>query len=218
MNTIHDMGGMHGFGPVVPEVNEPVFHEEWEGRVFAMTRAMGAARLWTIDNTRSDGESLSPQTYISVKYYERWFLGLTGRMLKHRFVDADEIEAGHKLRDGPQMERLPLSSADFDKQGRPDFSRSESAPPGFKAGDKVRIRNINPTTHTRLPRYTRDKIGVVEANRGCHVFPDSVTIGKGDDPQWLYTVVIPGQELWGAESDSTITVSIEAFEPYLEPA
>jgi nitrile hydratase len=82
----------------------------------------------------------------------------------------------------------------------------------------VRTKNIHPKTHTRLPRYARDKVGVVEALRGCHVFPDTVAIGKGEDPQWLYTVLFDGRELWGESAEASLKVSIEAFEPYLEPA
>jgi nitrile hydratase len=77
---------------------------------------------------------------------------------------------------------------------------------------------MNPRTHTRLPRYARGREGRIEAVRGCHVFPDAVTTGHGEDPQWLYAVVFNGRELWGADADPTLTVSIEAFEPYLEPA
>jgi nitrile hydratase len=84
-------------------------------------------------------------------------------------------------------------------------------------GDRVRTRNINPATHTRLPRYARGKEGMIEAIRGCHVYPDTAAIGAGDQPQWLYTVVFTGPELWGEESDPAIKVSIEAFEPYLLP-
>ena len=87
----------------------------------------------------------------------------------------------------------------------------------FKPGDRVRTRNINPPTHTRLPRYARGRVGAVEAVRGCHVFPDSVATGAGEDPQWLYTVVFDARELWG-DADPTLTVSIDAFEPYLEQA
>ena len=87
-----------------------------------------------------------------------------------------------------------------------------------KAGDRVHTRNLNPTTHTRLPRYARGKFGTVEAVRGCHVYPDAAAIGAGDNPQWLYAVVFPARELWGEAADPAITVSIEAFEPYLEPA
>src|SRR5207253_8781865 len=88
----------------------------------------------------------------------------------------------------------------------------------FKTGGRVRTRNVNPTPHPRLPRYARGKLGTVEAVRGCHVYPDTAAIGAGDNPQWLYAVVFSGRELWGEAADPAITVSIEAFEPYLTPA
>ena len=98
------------------------------------------------------------------------------------------------------------------------FDRPAPSPARFKAGDPVRTKNITPPTPTRLPRYARAKLGTVEAVRGCHVFPDSAALGVGENPQWLYTVVFTGRELWGGEADPAIKVSIEAFEPYLEPA
>ncbi len=216
MNSIHDMGGMHGFGPVVAEANEPVFHEKWEGRVMAMQRSLGVAGLWTIDMSRAAQEALPPQKYLAASYYERWLMGLEKRVLQFDLVSADEIEAGHSLRTGPKLKRT-FKPADADKMNRGSFTRSSSAPAKFAPGDHVRTTNINPVTHTRLPRYARDKTGVVEAVRGCHVFPDKVAIGEGEDPQWLYTVVFSGRELWGEASDPSISVSIEAFEPYLRP-
>ena len=103
---------------------------------------------------------------------------------------------------------------------RGNFERADLGirAPKFKPGDRVRTKNINPATHTRLPRYARDKEGVVEAIRGCHVYPDTAAIGQGDQPQWLYTVVFTGKELWGDAADPQVKVSIEAFEPYLLPA
>jgi hypothetical protein len=59
---------------------------------------------------------------------------------------------------------------------------------------------------------------VVEHIHGAHVFPDSNANGAGEDPQWLYTVAFEGRELWGDDADSTVKISIDAFEPYLEPA
>jgi hypothetical protein len=82
----------------------------------------------------------------------------------------------------------------------------------------VCAKNINPPTHTRLPRYVRGHAGVVERIHGCHVFPDAASTGAGERPQWLYTVVFQGVELWGTDADPTLKVSIEAFEPYLESA
>jgi nitrile hydratase beta subunit len=217
-NTIHDMGGMHGFGPVEPEANEPVFHGAWEGRVHAIQRAIGAAGLWTIDGGRASLESLPPQTYLAATYYQRWFLGLEKRVVAYGLVGADELAAGHSLHDPMSLPRK-FTVADAAKPPiRGNFERPTNAPARFQPGDRVRTRNINPATHTRLPRYARDKQGVVEAIRGCHVYPDTAAIGQGDQPQWLYTVVFTGQELWGEDADPAIKVSIEAFEPYLLPA
>jgi nitrile hydratase beta subunit len=217
-NTIHDMGGMHGFGPVEPEPNEPVFHAAWEGRVHALQRAIGAAGLWTIDGQRASLESLPPATYLASTYYQRWFLGLERRVVRYGLVGADELAAGHSLHPGKPVQNK-FTTADAAKPPiRGNFARPTNTEARFKPGDRVRAKNLNPTTHTRLPRYARGKEGVIEAIRGCHVYPDSAAIDAGDDPQWLYTVVFTGTELWGDAADPAIKVSIEAFEPYLLPA
>ena len=216
-NSVHDMGGMHGFGPVVAEPSEPPFHETWEGRVLAMQRAMGYIGLWTIDGGRSSLENLAPLTYLAASYYERWFLGLERRLVAHGLVGEDELAASRSLRPGTRLNRkMSLEDANANRYAR--FDRPAPAPARFKPGDAVRTRNINPATHTRLPRYARGKLGTVEAVRGCHVYPDSAAIGAGDNPQWLYTVVFSARELWGEEADPKVTVSIDAFEPYLSPA
>ena len=216
-NSIHNMGGMHGFGRVRPEADEPVFHEPWEGRVYAIQRAMVPLRLWTIDMARASQETLPPALYISASYYQRWLLGLERCVVAHNLVGDDELEAEHSLRTIDKPHRI-FTPADVSRMTRGNFERDAPALPRFKTGDRVRTRNVNPETHTRLPRYARDKVGEVDAIRGCHVYPDSVAIGAGEDPQWLYTVVFPGQVLWGQESDPSVKVSIEAFEPYLDSA
>ncbi len=216
-NTVHDMGGMHGFGPVEEELNEPVFHTEWESRVYAMNRAMGPLRLWTIDEGRAAQEMLPPTVYLGASYYQRWYLGLVQRVMDHGIADAEEIASGKSLRGGDRPNRI-FTPADAAGLTRGNYERPSAAPPRFKAGEAVRTRNINPETHTRLPRYARDKPGTVEAVRGCHVYPDSVANGGGEDPQWLYTVVFDGRTLWGEDCDPSVKVSIEAFEPYLVPA
>jgi nitrile hydratase beta subunit len=216
-NSIHDMGGMHGFGPVEAEANEPVFHAKWEGRVLAMQRAMGYTRLWTIDGGRASLENLPPLTYLAASYYKRWFLGLERRVVAHGLVGEDEIAAGRSLRPGIRLNRkLTVEDAKAPLWGH--FERPAPGQARFKEGERVRTANIHPTTHTRLPRYARGKTGTVEALRGCHVFPDSAAIGAGDNPQFLYTVVFSARELWGDEADPGVSVSIEAFEPYLTAA
>ena len=217
MDGVHDMGGMDGFGKVEPEPSEPVFHHRWEGRVVAISRAMSALRSWTIDTSRFAIESLSPVVYLTTPYYERMFLRNQNLLIERGFVDADEIAAGRLLRPGKSLTHGRFTLADVeDAVRRGSYGRPAPAPARFKVGDRVRAKNIHPTTHTRLPRYARGHVGVVEGQRGAYVFPDSVTTGKGEDPQWLYTVRFDAQELWGADADPKLKVSIEAFEPYLE--
>jgi nitrile hydratase beta subunit len=218
MNGVHDMGGMHGFGKVEPEPDEPPFHAAWEERVLAMQRAMRYTDAWNIDMSRDALERLPPPLYLASSYYERWTLGMQTTALEKGLIDADEIAAGHALRRGAPVARVMTKNDIGAVAKRGSFSRPPSSGARFKPGDRVRTRNINPPTHTRLPRYARGRMGMIEAVRGCHVFPDSVTTGGGENPQWLYTVVFDGRQLWGANADPTLKVSVEAFEPYIEPA
>jgi nitrile hydratase len=217
LDGIHDMGGMDGFGKVEVEPNEPPFHEKWEGRVMAMQRAMGYAGAWHIDHARYAQERIPPHTYLTASYYQKWALAMERNVVERGLAGADELEAGHALRPGKALPRKFTPSL-ADNLTRGSFYRQQQASARFKPGDRVRTRNIHPQTHTRLPRYARDKIGVIEACQGCHMYPDAVASNRGEDPQWLYTVVFDGRELWGPDSDPTLKVSIEAFEPYLEPA
>jgi len=205
MNGVHDMGGMDGFGKVEAEPNEPMFHERWEGRVLAMVRALGAAGAFNLDMFRFAQESLPPQVYLESSYYQRWLRALE-RLMSVRGVVARAEASKLNVND---VERVMV---------RGKFGRNPQTPARFKLGDRVRARNMHPLTHTRLPRYARGRVGVIERNHGCHVYPDSSAMDDGENPQWLYTVVFNGRELWGADSDPTVKVSIDAFEPYLEPA
>ncbi|MBV8917187.1 nitrile hydratase subunit beta [Bradyrhizobium sp.] len=217
MNGVHDMGGMDGFGKVEPEPNEPVFHAEWESRVLAMVRAMGAAGAYNIDMSRFYREILPPDVYLASSYYKKWLLGLEDLLIDQGLVDAEEITMGHALEPARALKRGKFTLDDVERiMVRGKFERPAQAPAKFKIGDRARARNIHPATHTRLPRYVRGRVGVVERVHGCHVFPDSAAQEAGENPQWLYTIVFEGTELWGADSDPTVKVSIDAFEPYLE--
>jgi nitrile hydratase beta subunit len=218
MNGVHDMGGMDGFGKVEVEPNEPPFHDRWEGRVLALQRALGYAGAWHIDDSRFAQESLPPQTYLAASYYWRWALGMQKNLLERGFVTQDEIAAGRALGPGKKLPRKLTADVVNAGMTRSSFFRQQQGPARFRPGDRVRTRNINPQTHTRLPRYARGKLGTVELIHGCHAFPDSVATDRGDDPQWLYTVVFDAREIWGADADPTLKISIDAFEPYLEPA
>ena len=219
MNGAHDMGGVHGFGAVVPEPDEPVFHADWERRVLALTLAMGATGEWTLDAARFARENRPPAEYLSKSYYQLWLAGLQKLLVEHGLVAPDELAAGRSLRPATPLRRT-LAAGDATgwlQRGRPT-NREAPRPARFKVGDRVRAKNMHPLTHTRLPRYVRGHTGTVTRAHGCHVFPDSNAHGHGEDPQWLYTVSFPGRELWGPAADPMVTVSVDAFEPYLEPA
>ena len=218
MDGVHDMGGTDGFGKVEVEKNEPVFHAPWEGRVLAMQRAMGYAGAWHIDHSRFAQEKLPPLTYLGVSYYQRWALAMEKNVTERGYATPEELKAGHAQTPGKTLPRKLTLDVVERGMTRSSFFRQQQGPQRFKPGDRVRTRNIHPAGHTRLPRYARGKLGVVELCHGCHMYPDSVASDQGDNPQWLYTVVFTSQELWGPDADPTITISIDAFEPYLEPA
>jgi len=219
MNGVHDMGGMDGFGKVEPEPNEPMFHSEWEARVLAMVRAMGAAGAFNIDASRFYREALPPPVYLASSYYQKWLLGLEDLLLDKGYVTVDEIAAGRALSPPKPLGRGKFTLGDVERiMVRGQFGRAAPASARFRPGDWVRARNIHPRTHTRLPRYVRGHVGVVERDHGCQVFPDSAATDSGENPQWLYTVVFDGSELWGPDADPRSKISIDAFEPYLEPA
>lgn len=220
MNGPQDLGGTHGHGPVAPEgPAEPAFHADWERRAFALTLAMGATGEWNLDASRFARESLSPAQYLSSTYYEIWLAALERLLLDRGLISEVELEAGAAL-DPPRPVRRTLAPDDVApslRRGGPT-NREPSAPARFAAGDAVRARNVHPATHTRLPRYVRGHVGIVEDVHGCHVFPDTHAHGGGEQPQWLYTVRFSARELWGPDGDPAAAVSVDAFEPYLEPA
>jgi nitrile hydratase subunit beta len=218
VNGVHDMGGMHGFGPVTPEPNEPVFHADWERRVFALDLAMRATGEWGVDAARFARESEPPASYLSKSYYELWLAGLERLLVERGLVSREELEAGRSLTPGKTLARTLTAEGVNRDQGRGATSRREAAHPArFAFGDRVRARNVHPRGHTRLPRYVRGHVGQVVRVHGCHVFPDSSAHGHGDDPQWLYTVAFDGAQLWGPDAQRPGAVAVDAFEPYLEP-
>jgi nitrile hydratase len=219
MNGPHDMGGMQCFGPVKPEANEPPFHADWEKRAFAITVAMGATGEWNQDESRNARESMPPARYLSSSYYQIWFEGLKRLLQERDLVSADEIAQARAMGKPKPVKRTLAAAAVAETLGRGGPSRRETTKPArFKVGDRVRTKNINPPTHTRLPRYVRGHVGTVERIYGAHIYPDAHAHGGGEDPQWLYAVAFEGSDLWGPDGDPAVRVSVDAFEPYLEPA
>lgn len=217
MNGPHDLGGQMGFGPVAPEKDEPYFHAEWEKRALGLTLSCGAFGAWSIDESRHARENIPPADYLAASYYEIWTRALEVLLERHGFATRAEIDSGRKQTVPAAPKRI--LTADLVPgvlaRGAPCDLPVETEPL-FQPGEKVRTRNFNPTTHTRLPRYARAKTGIVEAVQGSYVFPDDNAHGKGENPQWVYTVVFDGGEIWGEGADPALTISIDAWESYLE--
>jgi nitrile hydratase beta subunit len=217
MNGGQDLGGVHGFGPVVPEPDEPWFHAEWERRAFALTLSLGFLGRWNIDMSRYYRENRSPADYYNSSYYALWFKALEKLVVDRGLVSEEERRSGTVLgpRDpalvppGPQRARELLSigaSAAIDAD----------VPARFAVGQRVRVRNLHPTGHTRMPRYCRGRSGTVEIDHGVYIFPDTHAMGQGKHPQHCYNIRFSAQELWGRPGPDT--VRIDLWDDYLEPA
>ncbi|HRO58833.1 MAG TPA: nitrile hydratase subunit beta [Burkholderiaceae bacterium] len=219
MNGAQDLGGQHGFGPIAPEPDEPVFHDDWERRAMALTVLMGPVGGWTLDESRAARESLPPVQYLASSYYEIWIAALEKLMLERGLATEAELRSGGLL-EPPAAGRPPAIAADRVQavlaRGGPT-AREAPAPARFAPGDAVRTITMNPLTHTRLPRYARGRRGTIVLVHGAHVYPDSSGAGRGEDPQWLYTVRFDAAELWGADTTAS-AVHVDCWEPYLEPA
>jgi nitrile hydratase subunit beta len=217
MNGPQDLGGQMGHGPVRPEADEPLFHAPWERSALALTVAMGACGMWTIDMSRHARESLPPVTYLSASYYEIWLRALTKLLIAHDMMTAEELETGWLLTPGRAVKRV-LHAADVDAvlaKGTP-YDRPCSEPPVFRVGDRIRCRNDHVTTHTRLPRYVRGVVGEIVENHGSFVFPDTNAHGQGENPTWCYAVRFSAADLWGRGADPRSEVMVDLWEPYLE--
>lgn len=223
MNGAHDLGGMHGFGPVAIEPDEPAFHTEWERRVFALTMAMGGWRRWNLDMSRDAREQMPPAEYLATGYYEHWLWGLERLLEREGFLARAELDK-RVLEPAPQAPAVPLPGALTRDgvtrllQNRRAARLDDPVPPKFKAGDAVLARNVNPVGHTRIPRYVRGRHGVVDQDYGVFIFPDTHAAGLGKKPQHVYSVRFTARELWGPDAHPRDAVYVDLWDDYLDPA
>ncbi|HEY2774370.1 MAG TPA: nitrile hydratase subunit beta [Candidatus Binatia bacterium] len=210
MNGIHDMGGMHGFGKVEVERDEPVFHERWEARVFAVVQSLGGGN---IDAGRHSIERLDPVAYLRNGYFGRWLAALERGLIGAGVVTEPEIEQRMNAVVPAESHASPTSGW---KPETPTYVRSIERRPKFEAGQAVVTRNHQPAGHTRLPGYGRCRRGVIAHVHPAMVYPDDHAHHRGENPQYLYTVRFDAAELWGDAAEANTVVHIDLFEPYLE--
>ena len=218
MNGIHDLGGLTCFGPVDSDDNEPVFHDAWEGRVFALSIA-SSATFGPIDRRRHALETLEPVLYLSASYYERWLARVENLAIVDGLITEQELLSGKSSTPAvPSASPLDASAVELiAKEGRPTSRETGRVTPCLSVGDRVRVRNIQPAGHTRLPRYVRGRVGVIARRHGSHCFPDTNAHGQGENPQPLYSVKFDVGELWGTAASPQDRLFIDLWEDYLEP-
>jgi nitrile hydratase beta subunit len=213
VNGIHDMGGMHNMGPLQYEKNEPVFHADWERRVFAM--------VWATDTppgVRYQRELIPPAEYLRMSYYERWLTGFVELMLKHGMITPSELETGKPVSGTRKGELLTAAEVPAALAAIEPAVRNLPIASRFQTGQRVRARNMNPITFTRLPRYARGKIGTIERDHGVFDFWDTASQQLGKNPQHVYSVRFAARELWGQQAAPQDSVYIDMWDDYLEPA
>jgi len=222
MDGVHDMGGMHGFGPVVEPGGELAYHESWEPRVFAISGLVGLEGLGAGPGGRAVREEMEPARYLAASYYERWLYSAEQRLLRKGTIAPGEVEA--------MMERLQAGEPapvhhDAAMAGRMltelrAVYPMDAPPPDarFARGDRVRVRRMHPAGHTRCPRYVRGATGVIGAVCGADRLPDRAVYGEKADPEPVYSVAFGSRELWGPGAEPAWTVLVDLWESYLEPA
>ena len=219
MKQCHDLGGMHGFGPILPnrECEEPVFQAEWEARVFALTVAVEYLDKWNLDESRYAIEDQHPADYLKNSYYENWLIGLERLMIEKDLITDKELESGVINTNSSPNEFAPLHVNEVEgyiyegSTTRMDIKRF----PHFEIGDMVSVANINSIGHTRLPEYVRGKRGVVQEHQGAHVFPDQNALGNRIG-EHLYSVYFSAAEIWGNVEEANFGVNVDLWESYLE--
>lgn len=218
MNGVHDLGGMHGFGPVEIENNEPVFHSEWEKRAFALTLACGFLGRWNIDMGRYAREQMPPAEYLATSYYEHWFFGLEKLLVEQGLISAQELVTGRAA--GRVVEPRAVAAAEVATRlrNRRHARVDAEVTAKFRVGDSVVARNLNPAGHTRLPRYARGRRGVIARDHGVFVFADTHAMNRDKKPQHCYSVRFTARELWGADASVRDSVYLDLWDDHLDPA
>lgn len=219
MNGIHDIAGMDNLGPIEIEHNEPVFHEQWERRIFALTLATLATGYFKTDEVRRQTELIPPADYLRARYYQKWLYSMEELLLEKDVITPDELNAGKSLRaEGTRLPPIPMESLRYVLSNPVPANVDADVPQRFKVGDPIIARNINPVHHTRLPRYIRGKRGEIISHHGIFLLPDTNAYGGPDKPQHNYCVGFSFREIWGDDSPADDRIYIDLFDEYMDLA
>ena len=218
MNSVHDMGGMHGFGPIVIDESKSVFHENWHGRIFALRMACAFHRKWNADMGRYARERMPPADFLAASYYERGLYSLETLLVENGLISSEELKTGRATSVSKNAPTLQVADIPKIVRSRRRTRIQEDVPPSYKVGDFVMAKNINPIGHTRMPRYVRGRRGVIDRDHGVFVFADSNAMTREKKPQHLYSVRFTASELWGDNFSLIDSIYLDLWDDHLEPA
>jgi nitrile hydratase beta subunit len=222
MDTVHDIGGRQGFGPVrwQNDHDEEAFHEEWEARAWAMCMCMfagwrGKPEVWTPDWARHVRERIDPIDYLTRNYYDLWVQSLAATLIDRGTIRLEELAPATATRE---------TRATTDESNRKSGSTAEKSAtdrnggePAFSVGERVRAKMSITAFHTRLPAYVRGRVGVIEDYHGSQPLADASARGViKQEP--LYTIAFEAASLWPEAQAHRERVFVDAWESYLEPA
>ena len=206
---------MQGFGAVVPD--GAIFHADWEARLFALTEVAAVAGI-AAGHFREAIESMPPRAYLAASYYERWLAGLERRLQRAGTVAPGDVEALMAARGSDELPRRldPAFAEACLAVARDGAPLAPAVAPRFKPGERVSVRRMRPSGHTRCPRYVRGATGVVERVHGDDQLPDAVARGEHAPAEAVYAVRFASEDLFGPGREPPFHVFVDLSESYLE--
>ena len=225
MDTVHDIGGRQGFGPVrwQEDHDEEAFHEEWQARAFAMCVCMfalwrGKPDVWTLDWFRHVRERIDPIDYLTRDYHDQWLQSLAATVIDNGAIRLNELvpsSARSEMSAGADKGTRKIGSTE--EISTADRNEATSGEPAFSVGQRVRTKMSIAAFHTRLPAYVRGRVGVIEDYHGSQPLADA-SAGGVIKLEPLYTIAFEAASLWPEAQARRECVFVDAWESYLEPA
>ncbi|MBP1154946.1 MULTISPECIES: nitrile hydratase subunit beta [unclassified Paenibacillus] len=220
MNGVHDMGGMQGFGQIVREENEPVFHADWEGKMRAMLVTLSKKNVINLDEVRYAVERVKPDFYLAFSYYEKWLYGLLILLIEKGVlndVEIQEIKKGFSLDENQDLLNA-LTQLKYVRDNKTALNITRESAPKFKPGDTVITKLIHSKGHIRLPSYAKGKMGCVKEIHGNYKLPETNIYSEQAIKEPVYLVEFDASDLWGPDTPRKDKVLIDLWESYLQPA
>ena len=210
MDTIHDLGGRQGFGPIrwQDDDDEMPFHEPCHARTWAICMIMfGQFKRdntgWTLDWHRHVVERIAPADYMAMNYFDKWAQHMMATLIDDGTTNIDEFVDGHSQAKPPAITPKPLSAS------------AEPGEPKYSVGDSVLAKRTIDSMHTRLPGFVRGCKGAIDACHGPDILADASAVGDLRKEQ-LYTVKFESGDLWPETVARTFSVRVDLWESYLE--